>query len=523
MEIVQNKFAGLKEKCTKKNLLFMAEMAFYLFCFLKMSLNLCYGVESEFQTFRDIYDYEAICYFLAIIIIATRAKFWHWICLIYAGLYTTGCILYMKKMMFEPEKFQAVEMQMIAYGLFFLLVLDLLIRRQVVKWKERNPWLTGILAFAVIFTWIFSIGRNNTIFLFCPFAVLYLVRISKEKWMHLMYCFSISHVLSVVWIFGKSLMTVPYDGSRYWGVFLNLSTIGMFCAGAFVCAMFWFLLKSENRFKISWRFVPILGVMIMSVMFVSMISARSAMVALAAPALFAFIFWPSKHGKNVVRKRFYGVLIGILVCLILGFILLWGLYQIDKEELRRLITNDVIYNKVEYWYIRAKTMFQAKSRLFEHGTVLAMIDRFSSGRLGIWVNYMANFNWLGHVSTYLEEVKPHRLHAHNTYVSNIYNYGLIGGGAYLLWNIGLLAESVRKSLTGKKIYILPALWIALTLTGMLTETLFFVYPLPFIMLFLQYPLLVRIDGEDGEAVTGKDGKKCIKEKRKKEKRKNVKR
>mgnify|MGYP003297248814 CR=1 FL=1 len=161
-----------------------------------------------------------------------------------------------------------------------------------------------------------------------------------------------------------------------------------------------------------------------------------------------------------------------------------------------------------------------KSRLFEHGTVLAMIDRFSSGRLGIWVNYMANFNWLGHVSTYLEEVKPHRLHAHNTYVSNIYNYGLIGGGAYLLWNIGLLAESVRKSLTGKKIYILPALWIALTLTGMLTETLFFVYPLPFIMLFLQYPLLVRIDGEDGEAVTGKDGKKCIKEKRKKEKRKN---
>ena len=75
----------LKEKCTKKNLLFLLEMCFYGYFFLQMSLNLCHGAEAAYQVIRDGFNYEAICYLLGIVIVATRAQIWHWIPMVAAG------------------------------------------------------------------------------------------------------------------------------------------------------------------------------------------------------------------------------------------------------------------------------------------------------------------------------------------------------------------------------------------------------------------------------------------------------
>lgn len=498
MKSMIDKIKELKDKSIVKKMLVVAEIAFYLYFFLKMCLNLCYGTEAEFQVIRDYYNFKAICYLLGIIIVATRAHIWHWICLLAAGGYAAGCIFYMKKMMFESELFQAMEMRLIAYGLCGIILIDAIIRKNFVKLKNRNWWLTGILMFAFIFTWIFSIGRANTFCFLCPFAVIYLIKLTPQVWVKLMNCFSVSFVGSVCWIFGKSLMEVPYEGSRYWGVFLNLSTIGLFCAGATVCAMYWFLVKREGRWRWSWRFVPILGALAFSLTAVSMISARTAMLALICVVFFAFVCCPADQKPGTMKKRFLIICITACVLLVAGFCVLWGMYQVDRETLRALIPNDMIYNKVAYWHGRASTMFRAESRMFEHGTPIAMLDRFSSGRLGIWYNYLTNLNWFGHLSTYLEEVKPHRLHAHNSYISNLYNYGIIGGGAYLCWNIGLFVTAIKKAASDNKIYLLPVLWIALALGGMLTDMYHWIYPIPFIMLLMQYPLLVKIEKNEKE-------------------------
>lgn len=490
-------FTGeLKEKCTKKNLLFLLEMCFYGYFFLQMSLNLCHGAEAAYQVIRDGFNYEAICYLLGIVIVATRAQIWHWIPMVAAGLYTGGCCLYLHKMMFASEMLRATEMKMLAYGLFGVLIIDLLIRRQYVKLKERNWVLTGILLFAVLTTWIFCKGGSNTIYFLCPFAVVYCVRITEEKWKQLLMCFTVAYVISVAWIFGNSLLLVPYTGGRYWGVFLNLSTIGLFSAGAAVCGLFWIFMRKKDRWKLSWRYLPAVLCILGGLAAVSMISARTAQLGFICVIAFVIIFCPAKGDIGVVRKRFFIVAGSGVILLLCGFGVLWGLYQIDKETLREYISNDIIYNNVAYWHGRARTMFRAESRVFEHGTLLAMLDRFGSGRLGIWLEYIANLNLFGHTTTYLEEMKPHRTHAHNTYISFLYNYGIVPGGAFLCWYAALFITAVKKNLKGNVIYLLPALWLVLALGGMLTDTFFWIYPTQFVLLFLLYPLMVNIEKKE---------------------------
>lgn len=490
---IVKKIQMLKEKSVTKKILYYAEILFYLYFFLRVCLNICYGVETPYQINRDYYNFKAINYLLGIIIVATRARIWHWLCILPACGYAVGCVMYMRKMMFEWEMFRTVEMRLIAYGLCGVILIDAIIRRNIVKWKDRNWWLTGTLIFALTFCWLFGVSQMHLFCFLCPFALIYLIKIPAESWIKLVSCLSVSYVASVFWVFGKSLLEVPYEGIRYYGVFLNLCTIGAFCAGAVICAMYWFLSKTKERWKISWKLLLTFVVLMVSLATVFMVGARTTMISLVLLTFFCFVFYPSKHQKGVRKKRAYIVcgVTSILLCI--GFLILWGLYQIKEDELRELISNDMLYNQIAYWHDRADTMFKAKSYFFEHGTPIAMLDRFSSGRIGIWYNYIINFNWLGHETEFRIMNEWNMLHAHNTYISNLYNYGLIGGGAFVCWMVSLLVAAIKKTASNSKIYLFPTLWIVFTLSAMLTDTFYWIYPTPFIMLFLAYPFMNKME------------------------------
>ncbi len=496
MSTLLEKLQNVKEKNVTKRVIYIAEILFYLYFFLRVCLNICYGVETPYQVNRDYYNFKAINYLLGIIIVATRARIWHWLCVLPACGYTVGCIIYMRKMMFEWEMFRAVEMRLITYGLCGLILIDAIIRRNFVKWKDRNWWLTGTLIFAVVFTWMFSVSQLHIFYFLCPFTFIYLVKISPEIWMKLVKCLSVSYVASVFWIFGKSLLEVPYEGERYYGVFFNLATISAFCGGAVICSLYWFLSKEKERWKISWQTVLIFMVLLVSTSTVLMVGARGTVLALICVVFFCFIFYPLKNKKGLRKKRAFTVcgVISILLCI--GLLILWGLYQIDDDELRELISNDMLYNQVSYWHRRANVTFMAESITFKNGTLLAMLDRFSSSRVGIWYNYIINLNWLGHETEYFVMNELNVWHAHNVFISCLYNYGLIGGGAYVCWMISLLISAVRKtSITKCKIYLFSILWIVYALCAMFTETYYWIYPTPFIMLFLAYPFMNKIEEE----------------------------
>lgn len=493
MSKIVEKIQVLKEKADTKKILYYAEILFYLYFFLRVCLNICYGVETPYQMNRDYYNFKAINYLLCIIIVATRAKIWHWLCILPACIYTVGCVMYMRKMMFEWEMFRTVEMRLLTYGLCGVILIDAIIRHNIVKWKERNIWLTGLLIFAFIITWFFSPGRAHTFFILCPFALIYLVKIKPEVWMKLIKCLSVSYVASVFWIFGKSLLEVPYEGERYYGVFFNIGTIGAFCGGAVVCVIYWLISKEKERRKVSLRMVLIFATLITSLVTVFMVGTRTVMFALICVVFFCYIFYPAKNQKGIRKKRIFIVCGVTSIMLCLGFLSLWGLYQIEREELRAIIDNDMLYNQIAYWHGRASTMFKAESVTFKHGTPIAMLDRFSSGRVGIWYDYIKNLNLLGHESEFRIMNEQNMWHAHNVFISCLYNYGIVGGGAFVCWLISVLIMAVKKATAKCEIYLFPTLWIVFALSAMLTETFYWIYPIPFIMLFLAYPFMNKME------------------------------
>lgn len=482
------------KKIDRNKVLLCLEMAFYLYCFIKMCLNLCYGTEAMYQTFRDYYNYKAIAYFLAVLLMVRRAKIWHPVPIIYSVLYVIGSVMYFRKWQFEIELFNANLSKCIAFGLFFLLIIDFFVSKNLVKWKERNKVLTIIFLVALALSAVISPGRASLIYFICPFAALYFIRINEQKWKQLMICLSIAIWSSNMWVMVKSLIEVPYEGERYFGVFLNLSTIGIFCAAAAVSATFWLLCIKGKTIKANILRIVALVAILVPTYFTFLVSARVALLALVAAIMYGMIMWMGKYDINKLKKKIkYGCVI-IISCIILFFVILWGLYNIPVQDIKDNIEIDFLREQVLYWNAVARSTFDANSETYEQGTVLAMIDRFSSSRVGIWQSYFEEMTWLGHEGVY--SAVTGRLHPHNNYIAWLYQYGLIGGSAFIVWFI-YLNVCINKMIykTGNKKYMFASLWCMLALVSMLTETILWIYLSSFILIFIQY--IVAVDIKDG--------------------------
>ena len=310
-----------------------------------------------------------------------------------------------------------------------------------------------------------------------------------------MFCMSIALWLSANWVMIKSLIAVPYEGGRYWGVFLNLSTVGIFCGGAALSAFSWFLMiKGKDIKSMVLRGVTLIAFLI-PVYYVMLISARVAQLALILVVLFGCVFWIGKHDSAKIKKR---VLIGGIVAVAgigLFILVLWGLYNINPEDIKTNVENEFLREQLVYWNGRARTTFHAKSGTFKQGSVLAMMDRFSSGRLGIWVKYGKEMTLAGHPGVY--SPVNGRIHPHNNYVAWLYQYGLIGGSLFLSWFIYLLVCVAKKTVTTGNIkYLFPTLWCVMAIGAMLTETHPWIYTTTFILLFVQYIFIVQIPNKE---------------------------
>lgn len=479
----------------KKKILFCIEILFYLYCFVKVCLNLCYGTEAMYQTFRDYYNYKAIAYFLAVLLMVRRAKIWHPVSIIYSLLYVIGSVIYFRKWQFEIELFNANLSKCIAFGLFFLLIIDFFISRNLVKWKERNKVLTIMFAAAFLLSAILSPGRASLIYLVCPFAALYFIRITEQKWKQLMVCLSIAIWSSNMWVMVKSLIEVPYEGERYFGVFLNLSTIGIFCAAAAVSATFWLLCIRGKTVKANLLRIMAIVAILIPTYFTFLVSARVALLALIAVIMYGIVMWLGEYDLKKLKKRIkYGSIITVS-CVILFFLILWGLYNIPVQDIKDNIEVDFLREQILYWNAVARSTFDANSETYEQGTILAMIDRFSSSRVGIWQSYLKEMTWLGHEGVYSPITG--RLHPHNNYIAWLYQYGLIGGSVFLVWFI-YLNVCINKKIytTGNKKYLFASLWCVLSLFSMLTETILWIYLSSFVLMLIQYTVMVEMTDDE---------------------------
>ena len=134
-------------------------------------------------------------------------------------------------------------------------------------------------------------------------------------------------------------------------------------------------------------------------------------------------------------------------------------------------------------------MFNANSRVFKNGTILAAVDRFSSGRLGIWKNYLDTANLWGHKTVTLEVGDKFFVHPHNNFVAWIIMYGIPGGTICIIWFVKLIVDSFIRVNKEKERFLLPFLWLIFGFIALFMETVPWSYHILLIALFMQYPFL----------------------------------
>ena len=511
----------MKEKLSKKKMIDFAAIFVYVFLFTKMSLNICYGVESVYETIRDAFFYRGVFYMLAAVFLAmqTDDDGLYGLCVKigklfkkneakdkktiaeYIGIFripqivfliviSVIGILYFKKNMFESEIFMDFLMQWHAKALGAFLVIDVLARRRHVKVKNLNPVNCALFLLVIVFTIGISSSKAYSMYLLCPALCIYVCDITPVKWKKLVETLAAGFILAVMWLMFKSLKDVPYTGSRYKGVFLNVSTIGLFCGAGFVCSFYFFMKAKLADYKNKLLLVLSILSMAATAAFVYINGLRTAELGVIA-VVFVTLFYVS-NAQNMKVKPWQKILIAcgiVVVFLGLGLLALRVLYSFDYETLEAAIPNQVLCKKIFYWRNRAGTMFIANSRVFEDGTVLAAIDRFSSGRLGIWKNYLDTANLWGHQSVTLEVGNKFFVHPHNNFVAWIIMYGIPGGAVCIIWFVKMTADSFIRVNKEKERLLLPFLWLVFSFIALFMETIPWSYHILLIALFLQYPFI----------------------------------
>ncbi|MBO5341166.1 MAG: hypothetical protein J6A73_00615 [Lachnospiraceae bacterium] len=484
------------EKETKNILCNRIEKVILFILLFIMNIGIGKGAEVTYQTFRDFYNYGAIACFFLVLLLIRKAKVWRPLPVIISVVYITLSFLYFYKWNFEAELFRAMFAKCISIWFFLLLLIDLIVAKKIVKWKERNIFLTVLFLSAIVLSVIISPQRKTLIYVIFPFVIFYFVRISLDKWKELMLYFSTSMWLSVTALFVKSLIAVPYTGERYLGTFLNISTAGALASCGVVCAFYWLLLLRGKDKKTNILRIFSVIALIISLCFLFMVNTRTSEVAVVMMFLFGVMFWGGGHESRVIKRRILTwsiTFIGICLVFILG---LWGVYHLDIENMKDYISNETIYNNLKYWIGTAKYTFGTKDSYFGEGTILSMLDSFTSGRIAIWAGYLQDLNWFGHPDFYCL-VNNWDL-PHNTYIGWLFQYGIIGGLPFVVWFIGVVIFLLKKSYRGDFKYLFAFLWIVYAGFAMGGEYVPWIYPLCFFTLIIQYPVLVHITAENND-------------------------
>lgn len=485
----------------KENIIWLATMVVYILLFTKTCAQLVYGAESMYQTFRDYYFYNAAGFFLIFILIERKVNLFSkpiFITLVtYVGIY----IRHFAVNSYESEYKADLQAQWFAWGLFLLVMVDILRTGKRAGYNRKNKIFCIIMSIAFMLALISDV--HFSLSMVCPFLALYTTPISKKRWIQIVDCFTIGYYLAFVKIMTISLRQVPYEMSihnsdfKYYGIFLNTASGGMFCAGAFICALYWFIRVTRGKRKISIGMVLSLVAMVYPLFATSLFASRAAELGILSAIVLSLIFVSKKTGNKYWLKRCYIVVIGGALAVIVLLGAMNYVRGIDYGTIME-ISNDFVRTKVAYFWDVASRLMNAQSdcSYFNDGTIWCAIDEASSYRLTTAIGGMQHVTtWgCGYMSFTFYDV--FYMYPHNNYVSWMMMYGWTAGIPMIIWFLTSFITSVIKVVKKEYEYLLSFLWTAFLILLMLAETVLWIYPAAFVLLMVQYPLLVEQKEED---------------------------
>ncbi len=451
--------------------------------------NVCHGVEEEFQIFKEYYFYRGCIFFLLVILLLRRIKIKNPIYIAAIVGYTGYSVKYLieQSVNYGEHLVKLNNVKYAAMGLFWLVILDVIVSKNLTTLSKMNRVYVVLAIVAVVMS--HALNYYYAHFVLVPSLALFLTPLTKEQWNYFTDCLAMGFYLAFVWIMAKSLIAVPFTGARYYGTFLNLYTASSFAGGAFIACMYFYIKFKKDNYNKLFPAAALIA-MIFPLFSISIIGARSAQLAVIVSLLIAFIMLADNI--SVVKKRARTALVIFGVFLVVGTIVLIILSKIDPKIAGK-IPNKFLANKLSYWIGRGKTLMKADSvtGYFPEGSLMNALDRFASTRFTIIAESLRTTKLLGSydltvVTPYIAVVYPH-----NTYLTWLRAYGWLGGIPVIAWFFGGLVTTIKNTVKGKMEYILPALLFVYCASSFISDTLMWECPIIFMLLLLQYPILIN--------------------------------
>lgn len=469
------------------------------FFFMEMVLKIGYVSESIYQTYKDYYFAYAVIYFLLAVALLQRINLKNWIIYPFAVIYVCLAMAWLKinEMNWGIDIQNIYRLRWVCGGIISILLIDMIRYKKIASFKERS--LVGSIFFLLvaIICIVLTKGAFYTYVLFVPIGVLYLLRVKKHDWKCWTISFSVGYYLAFLYVMYQSFMQVPYNGTRYYGIYINHGLFGIFIGGAFICALWW-ILETRKYKLLLWQRILIYIPIVLPIICCIMNGARVAELAVLIVSLITICIFRGKQNKKQIVYRFVSVGIFFIIIAVLLIVLLYFIRDIERDELKQFVQNEVIQEKIMYWCDRANTFFMEESKygILEEGTLINALDRFSSGRLSYWVVYLRDLKVWGHGNVYIEIGELVFPHPHNTFVYWLYGMGIVLGTAMIVWLGRYIWYSFKRVIQGESIYILSFLWSIYYTVCSLNEDILWIYIAGFVLLILQYPLLMSWSDED---------------------------
>lgn len=492
MKKIMQRIDLIKRNEKTKSVVELIVMIIHVFLLAMMILNLGYTWEAPFQIFQEYYLGIAVFYFLVSIAFLQRVKVFNIINIIFAIIYTIIAHKNLMGLVEMPDLYNTVLVKWMCAGLMCVLTIDMLMYKKIAKIAERN--IKGMFLYLIIalvaFFW--SGGIHFSYLLLFPFLCLLLLRVEKVRLRQWIFLMTLGYYAAFTYTMIKSFIMVPYTGERYYGIYTNHGFFGMFIGGAFVCSLWWLIMLVRKKASL-WKRILILIPIGFALICILMNESRGTELAVGVVGFIVICMWGGMQNK---RQMFYrlaviSILVSILLVLLFGGLYILNSY--DKETLQLVIQNDILREKLLYWHDRAHTLFNAESKygIFESGSIINAIDRFSSGRLSHWITYFRAIEFSPDTKFYLEVNGYTLSQPHNVYIYWLYGLGIIPGAGLIIWIIFYLVQTIRQILKKNDLCVLSFLWVIYFMVTGINDSVNFAAPVGFLTILLYYPLIVK--------------------------------
>ena len=468
-----------------------------IYLLLKTCTNVVYGTSAPYQVYRDYYNYRAIAFFLVLILLLRKISFKSWSMIFLAVGYTVAALKHFSVAGYEISYYNAMRSKWMATGLFLLVLADVIRSGNRTKWKKSAKIVVPVLLLAVGCALAFC--YQSCVILIMPVLALYLTPISKRRWVWLADRFTVSYYLAVVWLMTKSLRIVPYSegllGGKYCGIFTNAGPVGIVCAGACVCVLYWFYRAFRKEEHMLAKKIIAVLLMIFPLWTTFITGSRTAEMGLVGLFILAFIFWPRQKKENQWKRRCVVMLVELVLIGGFGLAALYMLGKADYSVIEEFPIETVRSRLILWRSAVSRALNNPAAENLKEGSLLNMIDGFSNYRISIPLKAISTLTPFGQYSYAVELGGMTYVHPHNNYVAWLMVYGWVGGIGVILGYFTAFVNLARRSLKKDDACVFGFLWLAYMTFVMFTEFIPWYFLVAAVMAMVPYPLLIEQEEE----------------------------